>query len=247
MDELRSRQQSGYGRGGLLTAILVGSVVLHLGILMVLGLRAATPETSPSIPYAPIFLEMASRPLLKDEAAQRPAPTPDAPAGRRSSARKRAETLAQPPLDAPAQASSTTIPSALPAVADPWRVTRSRSGDARVHPPRLPPIGCRDTALGRSAAEQALCDQRFGDAAARTRALGPRQATSAEARRDARFALDGAAALEAFEERERPLAPNARARPCPPGPSPSDPCAVAISGRIWSSRDGWFPDLPGRR
>ena len=95
--------------------------------------------------------------------------------------------------------------------------------------------------------DQAVCDQRFGAAAARARPVGEARLTAAEARREVRFARDGAAALGAFEERERPLAPNARARGCPAGPSPREECEVSISGRIWSSRDGWFPDLPRPR
>jgi hypothetical protein len=56
-----------------------------------------------------------------------------------------------------------------------------------------------------SAGEQALCDERFNEAAARAGPPGPRTLNASEARREAGFARDGAQALAQYEARRRPL------------------------------------------
>lgn len=91
--------------------------------------------------------------------------------------------------------------------------------------------------------EQAECDQVFAEAAARS---GTITGTSNPAR-DAQFAALGDQALADYDRRRAPLKPNSRATPCPESPNPGDPCAFTIKGRIWSSRDSWLPDLPGRQ
>ncbi len=57
-----------------------------------------------------------------------------------------------------------------------------------------------------SPGEQALCDERFNEAAGRAGPLGPRTLTPGEARREAQFARDGARALAQYEARRAPLA-----------------------------------------
>ena len=59
-----------------------------------------------------------------------------------------------------------------------------------------------------SAAEQALCDNRFNEGAAATAArhpLGNRTLTPSEQRRQAEFAAEGRRALERYEARRAPM------------------------------------------
>ena len=91
--------------------------------------------------------------------------------------------------------------------------------------------------------EPTPCEQVFGETAAST----PPIAGTGDPVRDARLAALGDQALADYERRRAPLKPNSRANPCPESPNPGDPCAFNLKGRIWSSRDGWLPDLPGRQ
>ena len=108
---------------------------------------------------------------------------------------------------------------------------------------RLSPSGCRAMAGRLSPEDQAVCDTRMASAAARASAI----IGTGNPERDAQLAADGAYEIAGYEKRRAALKPNSRAAACPGSPNPSDPCAVAIQGRIWSSLDGWMADLPGRR
>ena len=109
-------------------------------------------------------------------------------------------------------------------------------------PTRTTTLACRTLQGQLTPDEQAICDTRFGRSAFNARQI----AGTGHPNRDARFAEEGAAALAAYEQRKLPLKPNSRSEACPVEPGPSDRCGVAIQVRIWSSRDGWLPDLPGR-
>ncbi len=136
----------------------------------------------------------------------------------------------------------TSVASVIPPD-DRWRV-RPDDATGRIGPPlHRSPAGCR-MMIGRlDAAEQAWCDQILADAAARS---APIIGTN-DPVRDARFAALGDQALADYDRRRAPLKPNSRANPCPESPNPGDPCAFTIKGRLWSSRDGILPDLPGRQ
>lgn len=186
-------------------ALVAGSLVVHLAVLGLLGLRAVRLELPAS--GRVILVELEPRPLLPGETLRlpRPAPSPpDArPAPRAATAspavadrRETAETIRDAPV--PRLASPVPGAPAPPADVDAWRV-RPRSLGERIGQglrTRGPGCAIRNEL---TAAEQAVCDER---AAAR---IGPTITGTGDPARDARFAAEGARALARYEARRRPL------------------------------------------
>jgi len=195
--------------------VVTASLVLHALVLtpMALGLFQAGPLPLIGSEVPPVFLELEPRPLLAGETARTPtfvraAVDEAAPV---LSARANAERT--PNLDddedTPAppapRAAATAPPGSPPAPAEAWRVTGESLGAAIGRSLRTGAGGCRIMDGRLSAGEQALCDERFNEAAARAGPPGPRTLNASEARREAGFARDGAQALAQYEARRRPL------------------------------------------
>ncbi|WP_269514227.1 hypothetical protein [Brevundimonas subvibrioides] len=191
-------------------ALLAASVLFHIAILTPLALRFFEKPLAPRdlVDDSPIFLQMEPRPLLPGEVARIPAsasartePTPtlgDVTAERSSAPAAPGQSGARPsPLspriaaEAPADAPPTTV--------DPWQVTPETMRAAVARSIRLGAAGCRAMDGRLSASEQQLCDDRFNAAAGRAGPLGPRTLNASEARREAQFARDGAAALARYD------------------------------------------------
>ncbi|KQS56056.1 hypothetical protein ASG17_08445 [Brevundimonas sp. Leaf363] len=100
----------------------------------------------------------------------------------------------RPRMAAPAPAAASPPP------ADPWQVRREDMGDAVARSLRAGIPGCRTPDI-LSQPEREACDQTFGAAAA----LAPPITGTGNARRDARFAREGARALAEYEAMRRPL------------------------------------------
>jgi hypothetical protein len=195
--------------------VVTASLALHALVLtpMALGLfqTGELPLIDPEVP--PVFLELEPRPLLAGETARTPAfaRAPAEDAAPIVSTRASAERT--PDLDddeeAPGPPSPRTAgaapPGSPPAPADAWRVTGESLGAAVGRSLRTGAGGCRIMDGRLSAGEQALCDERFNEAAGRAGPLGPRTLNASETRRDAGFARDGAQALAQYEARRRPL------------------------------------------
>ena len=196
--------------------VLAGSLVLHAVVLAPLAMRLFEPDASePAAAFDPtIYIEMEPRPLLNGETARPPAPAAARPADTRpltgpvadptAPRRPEDEDRPAPPSPRIAAAPPAGAP-APPATLNPWSVAGDRNDAAIVQSLRTGVAGCRNMEGRLSAAEQALCDQRFGEAGARAGSPGARTLTPAEARRQAQFARDGAAALERYESKRRPL------------------------------------------
>lgn len=88
-------------------------------------------------------------------------------------------------------------------------------------------------------AERAACADQWMQQAAMAAPVGG----SGDPERDAGLARQGQAAIARYEMRREGLRPNSRAAPCPEGPHARNECQFAIRGRLWSSRDGWLPDV----
>ena len=191
-------------------AILAGSIVLHALILISLALRMFEPRDALSFDVAPppLYLEMEPRPLLRGETAREPVFARDAettPARSERAPTRDARTEDAPSPPAPRVAAGAP-PGSPPAPEDAWRVTPESLGGAVARSLRTGAGGCRIMDGRLSPGEQALCDERFNEAAARAAPLGPRALTPGEARREAQFARDGARALAQYEARRAPLA-----------------------------------------
>lgn len=211
---------------GRAAAILAGSVVLHGAILAALALRLFEPERSdlPMPPDAPIFIEIEPRPLLEGERARPPAPAPATSAApetrpltgptvifRAPAVTPRDEeddeTLPAPPAPRLSVGPSGPANTGAPAPADSgaWQVRPEAMGARVGRALRLGAGGCRTMDGRLNATEQAICDEEFNAAAGAARPVGPRTLTPGEARREARFAQEGAAALARYDARRAPL------------------------------------------
>ena len=194
---------------------LAASVLFHIAILTPLALRLFEPPLArPHLADdMPVFLEMEPRPLLPGEVARVPAPAParteptptlgDLTAERSTAPAAPGQSEAMPSPLSPRIAAE--APADAPATVDPWQVTPETMRAAVARSMRLGAAGCRTMDGRLSPAEQQLCDERFNAAAGRAGPLGPRTLTASEARREAQFARDGAAALAQYEARRRPL------------------------------------------
>lgn len=195
-------------------AILAGSIAFHALVLSPLAFRLLEPTEVPAFDPAPlpIYVEMEPRPLLEGETAREPSFARAADTAPALSAATRSERV--PTLDdeddVPAPPSPRAVAAAPagspPAPEDAWTVTPETTRAAVARSLRTGPSGCRIMDGRLNPGEQALCDERFNEAAGGAGPLGPRTLTPGEARREAQFARDGARALAQYEARRRPLA-----------------------------------------
>jgi hypothetical protein len=190
-------------------ALVFASVLAHVVVLGVLGYRhySQTPVMVSDAPV--IFLDIEPRPLLPDEKPRpRPASAPPLVETRpdlsgRTSPLTPLRRLEEEDENTPDPRLVRPAPGAPTAGADqPWQYRPETMSGAVARSLRTSPIGC-DMRDGRmSAAEQQLCDDRFNERAGRAR---PRSGTD-NRERDAAFAREGAAAIDRYERRRRPLA-----------------------------------------
>lgn len=186
-------------------AIVAASLLLHAGLLGYLGLRTMGPASPFPAPEPTIHVQLEPRPLLADETPRQPV------AARQTEAPPLTRSVATPtPRDededeSPAPPSprlAAPAPGAPPPPADSaWTVRPRTLGDRIGQGLRTSPVGCAAGAV-LSAAERAICDDRFGQRAATAR---PIEGTG-NPERDARFAREGARRLAEYEARRRPLA-----------------------------------------
>ncbi len=186
--------------------IVAASLFLHAGLLAFFGLRTMSPGSSivPD-PIPTIYVQLEPRPLLADETPRQPV------AARQIEAPPLARAVTTPNLrdededETPAPPSprlAAPAPGAPPAPASSaWAVRPRTLGDRIGQGLRTSPVGCAAGAV-LSAAERAICDDRFGQRAATAR---PIEGTG-NPERDARFAREGARRLAEYEARRRPLA-----------------------------------------
>lgn len=194
-------------------ALIVVSILAHVVVLWALAARTFHLEPLSAEPEL-IWLDIEPRPLLPDE-TPRPRPAAATAAARLNAARpdlagRASSSLRDRRLDDEEDDDLTPNPrmalnpvaEGAPGVEDPWRYRPESMAGAVARSLRNSPIGC-DMRDGRmSAAEQQLCDDRFNERAGRARPISG----SGNAERDARFAAEGARALDQYERRRRPLA-----------------------------------------
>lgn len=187
--------------------------------LVLAGLAFKTMDPIPQAgPQPPIvYLDIEPRPMLDGEVARirppsRPETTPDRLSLPTSSTAERTLPLRDPreeeDSDAPPAPPSPRLgtpqpgaPVAPPTAGSGWTVRSESQGDRVARGLRSSVVGCRARDL-LSEAERAICEDRFGEAAARAAPL----AGSGDPDTDARFAREGRQRLAEYEARRRPLA-----------------------------------------
>jgi len=192
-------------------AIVAASVLAHALVLGLIGMRSM--ELAPGLlqrdPDPIIYVQIEPRPLLSGEVARvRPQPTErlsmdslDLP----GSATADPSLPFRAPRDEDEDAPSAPAPRFGPAGAAPpaevgagvWQVRPRTLGDRVAQGLRVSPVGCANPRL-LTPGERAICDERFGLAAARA---APIDGTA-----NSPFAREGARALADYEARRRPLA-----------------------------------------
>ena len=198
-------------------ALVAGSVLFHAVVLAVLGLQAVEIGEAPSPQPPVVFLDIAPRPMLKDETARvRPTPSETTPdrltLPDQAAAANRALPLRDPREEEQAQglpsAPSPRVGTPTPGVPAPptsaasggWTVRPETQGDRVQRGLIGSNLACRTPQL-LTPAEQARCDERMANAANST----PAMRGSGDPDTDSRFARQGAARLAEYEARRRPL------------------------------------------
>lgn len=221
-------------------ALVTGSVVFHAVVLGALGLRSV--EITDASPLQPplLYLNIEPRPMLKDEAARIRMPRADnrsaAPLQRDRTVSRNQDSSASPTRPNPRLAAPATDLQA-PAATETdraWTVRPEASSGPGLRSQRANGLSCRSPQF-LTPAERDICDDRFGQAAARAAPI----TGSGDPDTDARFAREGGERLAAYAARREALTPG---RPvCPETRSPIGDCGVEIKVDIWSSREGFLP------
>lgn len=223
-------------------AVVLLSLALHGLVLTPLAMDLFRSSAQrPALQYrTPIYVDILPRPLRSaDLESATPTPQPvSAPFGR--SPQTADETDARMGNGLSQSLGDTGSPARQAPVADPpWQVRPDDPDQDIADALRRGAAGCRVVPGRLDPMEQARCDQRFGDAAARAVAISG----TGDRNRDARFAAEGAQALADYERRRAPLKPNSRAQPCPHGTDIMGGCPVRVMVPLWSSTDGFLPSL----
>ncbi len=192
-------------------AIVAVSVLGHVALFSCLGLRSMGLTLSGLVedPGPVIYMQIEPRPLLPGEVARvRPVPAPPqavaAPALPGSPTTDRDRPFRDPTEDEDSPAPPVPrigVPApgepALPPGVEGWNVRPETMGDRVGRGLRTRGPGCASPAL-LSAAERAICDDRFGQRAAAAAPIDDAAGSP--------FAAEGARRLAQYETRRRPLA-----------------------------------------
>ncbi|MFN3931734.1 MAG: hypothetical protein ACK4JY_08300 [Brevundimonas sp.] len=230
-------------------AIVAASLALHAVVLgnMAFDTFEGSRRSGRIIDYFPgpvIHVQIEPRLLRRGETARtRAAPAPDSPVARLADpGSRRAATTGSagsaPPGQPTALSPGDVVPAPSPptdVVAEAWRVRPDAMGDRMGRGLRASALACaRPALLGEE--ERARCDRRMAARVAAIPGTGDRA-------RDARLARQGARALARYEARRAPLS-GADDPPCDKT-GPIAECEMEIHVDLFSSIDGWLPNLRG--
>ncbi|MDY6924889.1 MAG: hypothetical protein SWI22_13145 [Pseudomonadota bacterium] len=233
-------------------AIVAASLALHAVVLGYMAFDtfegSRRSGSGPIIDYFPgpvIHVQIEPRPLRRGEVARtRETPAPEGPGPRLADqGTRRTETTGSTgsaPRGQSTAPSSSEVGSA-PAPPSPgidarrWRVRPGVTDDRVGRGLRASALACATPAL-LGDEERARCDGRMAARAAAIRGTGDRE-------RDARLARHGARVLARYEERRAPLS-GSDDPPCEKT-GPVAECELEIHVDLFSSIDGWLPNLRG--
>ncbi|MFN3817032.1 hypothetical protein [Brevundimonas sp.] len=234
------RLREGLARNRPLSAVVAGSLIVHVAVLLMIGLRTGPDMSGYSAPPAPLYIQIEPRPLMAGETVREPPVTviadpSDAPALTREiraralrneipdedEERRRLEALRLPLRPAPSDQD----------VAPQWRVNPDGASDQVARALRSSGVACNRPRNQMTAAERTACDERFAgpsDAPA-IRGTGDRE-------RDEAFARQGRANIARYDAQRAPLAGGAGV--VGPGDCPGSNLGMGCAG-------AHLPDVPG--
>lgn len=203
------RLYEGVARNRALLGVLGASLVLHLVVLAVVGMRTGMDMAGYSAPPEPLFIRIEPRPLMAGETVREPPVTViaeprEAPALTREiraralrdetedeeEERQRLETLRLPVRPSPS----------AQGVEPRWRVSPDATGDQVARALRSSGLACSRPRNDMTPAERAACDERFAGAGDAPAIRG-----SGDAERDAAFERQGRANIARYEAQRAPL------------------------------------------
>lgn len=204
-----SRLHSLGARNRALWVVLAGSLVLHLAVLLLIGMRAGLDMSGHRAAPQPLYIHIEPRPLMPGEIVREPPLTViDTPRETPALARemraralrlieedeeesRRVEALRLPVRSAPADQG----------VEPRWRVGPDTTGDRVARALRASGLACGRPRAEMTAAERAACDDRFAGSADVPAIRG-----TGGAERDAAFERQGRANMAQWEAQRAPLA-----------------------------------------
>ncbi len=190
---------------GRRAALAAAAAAINVGLIVLLSFVEAGISSAPA-PVPPIWLEIGPRPLLPDERPRPISASAGTPVSRDVTALNRSSSSASPstpaqsnaPPSSPAPRLAAPAPQGTPQPDSPWAVRPN--GGAFARSLRQGPVGCASSQLLNDA-DRAACRQSFNDRAERAPPLDG----TGNARRDSRFAREGARKLQEWEARRRSL------------------------------------------
>jgi hypothetical protein len=192
-----------------MVAVMAGSLVLHLAVLMMLGMRTGLDMAGYSAPPEPFYIRIEPRPLMAGETV-REAPVVvieeprDAPALSREIRARALREETEDEEDERRRLEALRLPvrpsSSAQGVEPQWRVGPDATSDQVARALRSSGLACSRPRNEMTPAERAACDDRFVGSAE-----GPAISGTGDAERDAAFARQGAANRAQWEAQRAPL------------------------------------------
>ena len=190
-----------------LPVVVALSLMAHLLVLGLLAFGAFGPVMNTTRPLSPLYVDIQPRPLLEGERPRPPRTPPPTSTAPLPATADRSMRVTDPPArpeddDEEAPVTRPATPGLPGRPSSEWAVRPETEGGRVARSLRTSTLGCNARNGRMSAAEQAVCDEAFNEAAAQAT---PIRGTDNPAR-DARFAAEGRREIERYEARRRPLA-----------------------------------------
>lgn len=202
-----SRLRGGVARNRALLGVLAASLILHVGVLVVVGLRTGLDMSGYTAAPEPLYIRIEPRPVLPGEVLRQP-PVTVIEQPREAPALGREIRLRAPERDEDEEERRRLEALRLPARPDPaaqgveprWRVTPDAVGDQVARALRSSSLACSRARSDMTPAERAACDDRFAGAGDAPAIRG-----SGDPGRDEAFARQGRANIARYEAQRAPL------------------------------------------
>ena len=194
-------------RNRALTLVMGGSLILHVAILLLVGMRTGLDMSGHTAAPEPLYIRIEPRPLMPGEVLREP-PLTVIEQPRETPALGREIRLRAPELDEEEEErrrrealQRPALPDAAAQGVEPrWRVGPDATGDQVARALRSSGLACSRPRQDMTPAERAACDERFAGAGDTPPIRG-----SGDPERDEAFARQGRANIARYEAQRAPL------------------------------------------